>query len=129
MQIKQLIARLALGETRNSQETLTFGQSGHAVAIFRPHGSATCRAAEAFRRRFAKAAERGTPIVVDLSAVSRMDSAFLAVLVEGKKLAQSQGRSFQVRGADGRTRALIDMARLGPVFDLGLEAPELSMAA
>jgi phospholipid transport system transporter-binding protein len=54
-------------------------------------------------------------ITVDARALTLIDSASLAVLLECRRLAQARGRGFEVQGAPAR---LVDLARLYGVDQL-----------
>ncbi len=61
------------------------------------------------------ASATGPTIAVDASALTQIDSASLAVLLECRRLAQGRQRGFEVHHPPGR---LVDLARLYGVADL-----------
>src|SRR3977135_459280 len=68
-------------------------------------------------------------IVVDLSAVSYIDSSVLAVLVEGMQNVEAYGGKFILAGLQENVRPIFEIARLDQVFiifphvDAALAAP------
>jgi anti-sigma B factor antagonist len=70
-----------------------------------------------FKERLIRVIEQGTKhIVVDLSAVSFMDSTALGVLVGGLKRLRPAGGSISVVSADEHVRRLFEMAGLDRTF-------------
>jgi len=57
----------------------------------------------------------GSTITVDASALTQIDSASLAVLLQCRRLAEERQRGFEVRNAPSR---LVDLAKLYGVADL-----------
>jgi anti-sigma B factor antagonist len=55
-------------------------------------------------------------IVVDLSAVSYIDSSGLAVLIEGMQKVEEYGGKFVLAGLQDKVRPIFEMARLDQVF-------------
>jgi anti-sigma B factor antagonist len=55
-------------------------------------------------------------VVVDLSAVSYIDSSGLAVLIEGMQNVEAYGGRFVLAGLQEKVRPIFEMARLDQVF-------------
>jgi anti-sigma B factor antagonist len=55
-------------------------------------------------------------LVVDLSAVSYIDSSGLAVLIEGMQKVEEYGGKFLLAGLQEKVRPIFEMARLDQVF-------------
>jgi len=55
-------------------------------------------------------------LVVDLSAVSYIDSSGLAVLIEGMQNVEAYGGKFVLAGLQEKVRPIFEMARLDQVF-------------
>ena len=67
------------------------------------------------------AAAGGAALTIDASALTRFDSAALALLLQARRLAQASGRAFAVHGAPA---PLLQLARLYGVQQLLALAPE-----
>jgi anti-anti-sigma factor len=65
----------------------------------------------------------GAAGVVDLSAVSHIDSAGLALLLELKRRSVTLGERLVIRGASAQVCELADFFGLEPVLDLRSQAP------
>ncbi len=61
---------------------------------------------------------RSSPLVVDLNAVSFIDSSGLATLIEALKSVGSYGGKLRLCGLNPDVRKLFELARLNEVFDL-----------
>lgn len=59
-----------------------------------------------------------THLVVDLSAVSFLDSSGVNALIRGHLQAQRTGRQFRVRGATGRVKTVFDISGVGDLLGL-----------
>lgn len=57
-------------------------------------------------------------IVVDLGAVSYMDSSGIATLVEGLQETTSYGGKFRIAGLTDKVKQVFELARLTDVFDI-----------
>jgi anti-sigma B factor antagonist len=64
--------------------------------------------------RAALSADGVDTVVVDLSAVRFLDSYGVGLLLKGRRLADEQGTSYRVTGADGIVRRVLE---LGGVWD------------
>jgi anti-sigma B factor antagonist len=60
--------------------------------------------------------EKPERLVVDLSAVSYIDSSGLAVLIEGMQNVEAYGGKFVLAGLQEQVRPIFEMARLDQVF-------------
>lgn len=67
--------------------------------------------------------EGGRRLVVDLSAVTFIDSSGLGALLSGYKNANQRSGSFVLSGLQPRVRSMFDLTRLNRVFEIypGLE--------
>lgn len=68
------------------------------------------------RQALLAAVDRGTPVVVDMSGVSYMDSSGIASLVEAFQKAKSAGHEFSLEGVGGTVQKVLALARLDKVF-------------
>jgi len=59
---------------------------------------------------------RGRPVVVDLSAISYIDSSGVASLVEGFQVAKKRGLSFVLAQASPSVMRVLRLARLDRIF-------------
>lgn len=71
------------------------------------------RVAESVRRKIEK---KPPLLVVDLSAVSYIDSSGLAVLIEGMQNVEAYGGKFYLAGLQENVRPIFEIARLDQVF-------------
>lgn len=62
--------------------------------------------------------ERGQPMLVDLSAVTYMDSSGVASLVEGLQLAKKRKLGFALAGVSQPVMNVLRLARLDTVFTI-----------
>ncbi|MBT3352945.1 MAG: STAS domain-containing protein [Nitrospinaceae bacterium] len=63
-------------------------------------------------------------IVVDLEAVSYMDSSGIATLVEGLQETTSYGGKFRIAGLSEKVKQVFELARLTDVFDIYADAEQ-----
>lgn len=63
-------------------------------------------------------------IVVDLGAVSYMDSSGIATLVEGLQETTSYGGKFRIAGLADKVKQVFELARLTDVFDIYADAEQ-----
>ena len=68
------------------------------------------------RRAVLDALAAGTPVGVELSAVSYIDSSGIAALVEGFQQARQNGGRFALVAVSDAVRAVLELARLDRVF-------------
>ena len=66
-------------------------------------------AAAALGTLHADAARSQGTLAIDASALTAFDTAALALLLQAKRLAQSAGRAFEVRGAPSKLRQLAQL--------------------
>ncbi len=66
-------------------------------------------AAAALDRLHADAARSQGALAIDASALTAFDTAALALLLQAKRLAQSAGRAFEVRGAPPKLQQLAQL--------------------
>ena len=62
--------------------------------------------------------DRGLPVLVDLSAVTYIDSSGIANLIEAFQAAQARDMAFGLVGAAGQVMRVLELARLDKVFEL-----------
>ncbi|MEE9240580.1 MAG: STAS domain-containing protein [bacterium] len=62
--------------------------------------------------------DKASAIVVDLGAVSYMDSSGIATLVEGLQETSSYGGKFRIAGLTDKVKQVFELARLTDVFDI-----------
>lgn len=70
------------------------------------------------RRAILDALAAGSPVLVDLEAVSYIDSSGIAALVEGYQTARATGRRFGLVAISQPVRAVLELARLDQVFPI-----------
>jgi len=68
--------------------------------------------------------ERGRNVLVDLSAVSYIDSSGVASLVEGYQLARTKGLGFGLVGVSPAAMQVLQLARLDKVFPIHASVDE-----
>ncbi|MDA1001126.1 MAG: STAS domain-containing protein [bacterium] len=64
------------------------------------------------------AGQKTSPIVVELSGVSYMDSSGIATLVEGLQETMSYGGQFRLASLTPKVKQVFDLARLVDVFEI-----------
>ena len=55
-------------------------------------------------------------VLVDLAAVTFLDSSGISVLLKGRRAAERRGCSFRVVGADGIVRTVLDLTGVWPLL-------------
>lgn len=65
-----------------------------------------------------KLLKQDRPVLVDLSAVSYIDSSGIASLVEGYQMARSRNLQFGLAGVSDAARQVLQLARLDKVFPI-----------
>lgn len=68
------------------------------------------------RQVILSALEKAAPLLVDLSAVTYIDSSGIASLVEGYQLAKKKGQKFALLGVGAAVMNVLKLARLDRVF-------------
>ena len=81
------------------------------------------------RNAVLKALKESNDLLVDLSAVSYIDSSGIAALVEGLQTAKAQSKSFALVSVSGPARAVLELARLDQVFVIHDDLAAASSAA
>jgi anti-sigma B factor antagonist len=76
--------------------------------LFRLRGELDVHGAPALRGRLLDLMPDRPPLIVDLQALDFMDSSGLAVLLELRSRARSNGWNVWIRGAHGRVRELLE---------------------
>lgn len=83
-------------------------------------GAATLEQAPMLRRELLAALATGPgTVTLDLSGVTEMDSAAVAVLVEGLHRAQKAGASLRLTGVTETSRRLLALTRVDRLFGIG----------
>mgnify|MGYP001265307665 CR=1 FL=1 len=62
--------------------------------------------------------EQSATIIVDLNAVSYMDSSGVATLIEGLQLAKNENKEFLLCELTEGVKSIIELARLDKIFDI-----------
>jgi anti-sigma B factor antagonist len=94
-------------------------ESQGAAAVFIVEGQVDLHTSPELRSHLRTAlTNRANPLVVDLKAVSFIDSSGLATLIEALKSVGSYGGKLRLCGLNSDVRRLFDLARLNEVFDL-----------
>lgn len=70
------------------------------------------------RKTVLSALKTNPKVLVDLSAVSYIDSSGIAALVEGLQLANDRKKVFLLTNISGQVRSILELARLDQVFDI-----------
>jgi anti-anti-sigma factor len=81
------------GDDMNNQSVISRSDR---TLVYRPSGPLDITRAEAFRDVLSSDAEPGTEVVLDLSAVTRVDASGLGVLVRAVRRVWRSGRSVRV---------------------------------
>ncbi|GAA0714491.1 STAS domain-containing protein [Dokdonella soli] len=84
---------------------------------------------QAVRRAVLDALAGDSPVGVDLSAVSYIDSSGIAALVEGFQRARTRGSRFVLVAVSDAVRAVLELARLDRVFLLVATSDAILIAA
>ena len=63
-------------------------------------------------------AEKGSILLIDLSAVPFMDSSGIATLIEGRQVALERGLSMRLFGLGEQVNQLFELAGLAPAFEI-----------
>lgn len=99
-----------------TQETLPRTASGDAVVIS-PSGSVDMHESPKLRAvLLAEIAKKPAVVVVDLSAVSFIDSSGVATLVEALKATRAAGAALVLCGMNAKVKDVFELARLDQVF-------------
>ena len=84
--------------------------------LVRLRGEVDLSWSQAVRRVVLDALADNTPVGVDLSEVSYIDSSGIAALVEGFQIARTRGSRFVLVAVSDAVRAVLELARLDRVF-------------
>jgi anti-sigma B factor antagonist len=68
--------------------------------------------------------DKAPAIVVDLGAVSYMDSSGIATLVEGLQETTAYGGKFRIAGLTEKVKQVFELARLTDVFEIYADADQ-----
>ena len=77
--------------------------------------------AGAVRRALLDALKKGRTVLVDLSAVTYIDSSGIASLVEGLQVAKKQKTELALVSVSQRVRRVLELARLDKVFRIHVD--------
>lgn len=83
------------------------------------HGAVDIDHAPAARRELLQALARGESVLIDLGAVERLDTAGLAVLVEGLQQAQAANLRLQLTQVGEGVARMLTLTRLDSLFEIG----------
>ena len=87
------------------------------VTVVAPHGDVDMAVADDVRRRLTELVDRGQPrLVLDLAAVTYIDSSGLGALVSAMKHARAAGGDIKVCALEVDVRSLFEMTRLNTVL-------------
>ena len=103
-------------------------ERGDGYVLVRLSGEVDLSWSQEVRRAVLDALASGTPVGVELSAVSYIDSSGIAALVEGFQQARQHGRRFALVAVSDAVRAVLELARLDRVFLLVPSADALLAA-
>lgn len=92
--------------------------------IVRLAGDVDLHSSPQARQAILDAVKSGTPTLVDLSAVSYMDSSGVASLVEGYQTARKQGVEFGLAAPATAAMNVLKLARLDKVFPIHASVAE-----
>jgi len=93
-------------------------ERGDGYVLVRLSGEVDLSWSQEVRRAVLDALAAGTPVGVELSAVSYIDSSGIAALVEGFQNARGKGQQFGLIAASKSVMAVLQLARLDRVFPL-----------
>jgi anti-sigma B factor antagonist len=103
-------------------------ERGDGYVLVRLSGEVDLSWSQEVRRAVLDALASGTPVGVELSAVSYIDSSGIAALVEGFQQARQNGGRFALVAVSDAVRAVLELARLDRVFLLVPSADALLAA-
>jgi anti-sigma B factor antagonist len=103
-------------------------ERGDGYVLVRLSGEVDLSWSQEVRRAVLDALASGTPVGVELSAVSYIDSSGIAALVEGFQQARQNGGRFALVAVSDAVRAVLALARLDRVFLLVPSADALLAA-
>ena len=103
-------------------------ERGDGYVLVRLSGEVDLSWSQDVRRAVLDALATGTPVGVELSAVSYIDSSGIAALVEGFQQARQNGAHFALVAVSDAVRAVLELARLDRVFVLVPSADALLAA-
>ena len=103
-------------------------ERGDGYVLVRLSGEVDLSWSQDVRRAVLDALATGTPVGVELSAVSYIDSSGIAALVEGFQQARQNGGRFALVAVSDAVRAVLELARLDRVFVLVPSADALLAA-
>lgn len=82
---------------------------------------------EQFRKLLCEALQRGGPLVVDMSGVTRIDCAGLGALADAARVAHERGIPAALIGAHGMVAALLVLTGLAMAFDPAYPLPNVAV--
>lgn len=92
--------------------------TGKPTVVLAPSGELDLAASTCLRAAVVEACNEGLPVVVDLTDVTYLDSAALAVLVAAHRLLQADGCHLTLRGASSRVQRVLEITGLRRLFDV-----------
>ena len=99
------------------------------VAVVALEGEVDLQTSPEVRKTLLAHLAEGAPVVVDMSAVTYIDSSGVASLVEAYQTARKSGRFFALADVGGAAMRVLQLARLDRVFDIRAGVDEAVAAA
>ena len=117
---EQPVGPMAFGEYKESKLKLSLEtRNSGDIIVVHCHGRIVYRdEAAALSRLISQVLQQSSKIVLDLSGVSRMDSAGIGELALLQTWAQEKKASFKCAGANTLVRSLLDLTNLDSVLDV-----------
>jgi anti-sigma B factor antagonist len=88
-------------------------EGAHVVVV---HGEVDMESSPRLLQEIHQHVARGSRTVVDLAGVQYIDSAGIAVLVQGLKAARKRGQEFALRAPSTQVAAVLELAQLRQLF-------------
>ncbi len=86
--------------------------------VIAPRGEIDFHSSPRLRRQILDVLGRGRDLLIDMAAVSFVDSSAIASLVEGLQQAKEKGRRFGLAGLQEAPRQVLHLTRLDTVFPI-----------
>ena len=90
----------------------------HGTAVVALEGDVDLESSPAVREVLLKSVDNGRDVIVDLSAVSYIDSSGIATLVEAFQIARRKGTGFALASVSAAALRVFQLARLDKVFTI-----------
>lgn len=92
--------------------------SDQEIVVVAPRGELDMATSPALRRALHEASEKGLGVVVDLAAVTFMDSCPLGVLLTANRHLRASGRKLVLINASARIMAMLTLAGVARILDV-----------